>query len=231
MSLKSNQVFPQALNKFKVVIAGIALAAAAASAAAPPVQLVVNGEFETLINASVASNNWTTVVNGSLPGWTGSSGRLEIWGENFINTAPGTDGQAHGKNLELTHLSPSEYVTQSVSIEKAGSVDFSFDAWRRSGTGVLWSITGTNGLNSGGTLNLADNNWHALPTTHFDVTANDVLTLRFQSIGGGSMGSHIDQVSMLFTEQANNVSEPASLGLLFAGLGMVGFVARRRKQQ
>lgn len=215
---------------FSHTLAGVALAGLALSATAAPVQLVVNGEFDTINNVAISPNTWYAVANANVPGWTGSTGSLEIWGENFLNTAPGSDGLAHGKHLELAYNSASEFVTQSVVIAQNGSIDFTFDAWRRSGSGVLWSVTSNNGLNLGGTLNLADNNWHALPIWNFDVTANEVLTLRFQSIGGGSSGAHIDQVSMLFSA-ASTVPEPQSLALLFVGLGMMGFLQRRRQQR
>lgn len=217
---------PFPLSRLTRAVAGLALAGLALSATAAPVQLVANGEFETINNVAINPNTWYALANANVPGWTGSTGSLEIWGENFLNTAPGSDGLAHGKHLELALNSASEFVTQLVTIAEDGSVDFSFDAWRRSGSGVLWSVTSNHGLNLGGTLNLADNDWHALPTWHFDVTADEVLTLRFQSVGGGSSGAHIDQVSMLF----NAVPEPQSLALLFAGLGMMGFLSARRKQ-
>lgn len=230
MTCISAQHRPRTLSHFSRAFAGIALAGLALSAAAAPVQLVVNGEFETINNVAINANNWYAVANANVPGWTGSTGSLEIWGESFQNTAPGSDGLAHGKHLELAYNSASEFVTQTVNIAQNGSVDFSFDAWRRSSSGVLWSITSDYGLNLGGTLNLADNNWHALPIWQFDVTTNDVLTLRFQSVGGGSSGAHIDQVSMLFSP-ASAVPEPHPIALLFAGLGMMGFVLRRRQQR
>lgn len=230
MTCISAQRRPRILNHFSRAFAGVALAGLALSATAAPVQLVVNGEFETINNVAINPNSWYAVANANVPGWTGSTGSLEIWGENFQNMALGSDGLAHGRHLELAYNSDREFVTQSVTIAQDGSIDFSFDAWRRSGSGVLWSVTSNHGLNLGGTLNLADNDWHALPIWNFDVTANDVLTLRFQSVGGGSMGAHIDQVSMLFSA-ASAVPEPQSLALLFAGLGMMGFLQRRRKQR
>lgn len=227
-----SQFCPKPLRKIRGAIAGVALVTLASVAIAGPVQLVQNGEFEIVNNVVVSPDNWYRVSNGNLPGWSTTYTEFEIWGGNFINTANGSDGLPHGRNLELSVDSTQDVISQSIIVAKNGSVDFSFDAWRRAGSGVLWSLTSNKGLSLGGTFSLGDDNWHALTARQFDVAANEVLKMTFQSVGGGSSGAHIDQVSMLFNEQvANNVPEPQSLGLLFAGLGMMGFVSRRRRQK
>lgn len=204
--------------------------AAAASVQAAPVQLVTNGEFEV---PSIAANNWTCTA---VSGWTSSAGCLEIWGSTFnpegTLAALGTDGLAHGQHHELTLNSNTEFTTQALSITSNGYIDFSFDGWRRAATGVSWSITGSlSGLLANGLLNLADDNWHSAGANGVMVSAGEVLTLRFQSVGRqGSIcgtspgcGAHIDQVSVLYT-----VPEPASLALVAAALLGAGAARRRR---
>lgn len=225
------QFCPKPLRKIRGAIAGVALVTLASVAVAGPVQLVQNGEFE-IVNSVISANGWHRVLNVDLPGWSTTYKEFEIWGESFINTANGSDGLPHGRNLELSVDSTQEVISQSIIVAKNGSVDFSFDAWKRDGSGVLWSLTSDKGLNLGGTFSLGNDSWNALTARQFDVVANEVLKMTFQSVGGGSSGAHIDQVSMLFTEQvSNNVPEPQSLALLFAGLGMMGFISRRRRQK
>lgn len=204
--------------------------AAALGAQAAPMQLVTNGEFEV---PAIAPNSWTCT---GVTGWTSTAGCLEIWGATYnpegTLAANGTDGLAHGQHHELTYLTNTEFTTQALAIGANGTVDFSFDGWRRAATGISWSVTGSlSGLLASGLLSLNDDNWHSAGATGLQVLAGDVLTLRFQSVGrqgsicgtGPGCGAHIDQVSVLYT-----VPEPATFGL--AGLALLGMGALRRRR-
>lgn len=170
------------------------LAASAWAAQAAPTQLVVNGEFEAPV---IGTNTWACVNS---PGWTSSFGCLEIWGATYLGgsavAALGSDGLAHGQHHELTYASNTEFTTQAAAIAANGSVDFSFDGWRRDATGIVWSLTGSiSGLLASGTLQLADDDWHAATAAGLAVSAGETLTMRFQSTGlranpscGGSAG-------------------------------------------
>jgi len=54
-----------------------------------------------------------------------------------------------------------------------------------------------------------------------------VLTLSFQDMSFDNVGALLDRVKI--TTQVSQVPEPASGALLLAGLGTIGFAARRRK--
>jgi len=203
---------------------------AAAGVQAAPMQLVTNGEFEV---PAITPNSWTCT---GAPGWTSTFGCLEIWGATYnpegTLAALGTDGLAHGQHHELTYASNTEFTTQALAITSNGTIDFSFDGWRRNAQGISWSVTGSlSGLLASGLLSLNDDNWHAASATGLQVLAGDVLTLRFQSVGtqgpicGGAQGcgAHIDQVSVLYS-----VPEPATFGL--AGLALLGMGALRRRR-
>jgi hypothetical protein len=209
-----------------------ALLLAAWSARAAPVELVVNGEFET---PGIGANTWTCT---SVTGWTASNGVggcLEIWGSVYNPEANlpalGSDGLAHGQHHELTYANDTEYTTQAAAISSAGTVDFSFDGWRRGATGIIWSLSGSlSGLLAGGTESLTDNDWHAVSVTNLAVQAGETLTMRFQSTGqnanyscGTGCGAHIDQVSLKY-----EAPEPASVALVGASLLGLALTRRRR---
>jgi hypothetical protein len=209
---------------------------AAVSVQAAPVELVTNGEFET---PGVATNGWNWFANGSVPGWTSSVSRFEIWGATYNpeNNLPGlgSDGLAHGQHHELTYGTDTEFTTQAGVVSANGTVDFSFDGWRRDALGIVWSLTGSiSGVLASGTLSLNDDNWHAVSANNLMVTGGETLTMRFQSTGvqapgqtacggGTGCGAHIDQVSLLFT-----VPEPMSLAMV--GTGLLGLALSRRRR-
>lgn len=212
------------------LIAASALAAAVGAQAAP-VQLVTNGEFEV---PAISPNSWTCT---GVAGWTSTAGCLEIWGATYnpegTLAANGTDGLAHGQHHELTFLTDTEFTTQALAISGNGKVDFSFDGWRRDASAISWSISGSlSGMLASGVLNLNDDAWHSAGASNLWVSAGEVLTLRFQSVGvrgvlcGGSpgCGAHIDQVSVLYT-----VPEPSTFGLLGLALVGAGVATRRRR--
>jgi hypothetical protein len=115
-----------------------------------------------------------------------------------------------------------------------GTVDFSFDYWHRSGSGVHYTLTGSSsGTLVSGNYNYApgsgDLNWVPISFTNLPVQAGETLTLSFNGIGGDTMGDHIDQVSVLY--KAGPVPEPSTAMLMgLGGLGMagIGYIKRRK---
>jgi hypothetical protein len=194
---------------------------------AMPMELVNNGEFE-LPNLG---SGWSAVPQANVPGWSSSTGYLEIWSAaaNY-NGQPlnGSDGLFHGQSHEITYNSAVEYSIQAISLLSDGRIDFSFDTWERFANGLSYSLEGSlSGLlvSSNHSYNNT-NDWEAVEHLDLSVLAGETLTMKFQSIGGGSAGAHIDQVSMMFSA----VPEPSILTLFGVGLAGLGF-ARRRKLQ
>ncbi|TXD85738.1 PEP-CTERM sorting domain-containing protein, partial [Mitsuaria sp. TWR114] len=93
--------------------------------------------------------------------------------------------------------------------------------------GLTWQI----GDLSGKVGNNTDTTWQTFSTT-FTGTGSP-MTLRFGATGrSDSYGTSLDNVVVSTLSAGGNASavpEPHSLALMLAGLGAMGFVARRRK--
>jgi hypothetical protein len=193
------------------------------SSFATPIELVVNGNFES---PYVSAGSWSAIPNGSVSGWTNSSGLNEIWGSSTnYDSMPLYDrkGNPVGQNHELTYLTSSEVTTQTMIVTGSnGIVDLSFDTWKRTATQMSYSLTGsTSGTLASGTYTFPDANWDHLSFTNLPVAAGETLTLSFQSLDGSGSGAHIDNVSVLY--DSSPAPEPSSTMLMgLSGLGIAG---------
>jgi hypothetical protein len=214
------------LLNYSVGSTAIALLLAVTSAQAVPTELINNGEFE---NPDIGGSPYS--IEASVPSWFNSSGSMELWSQGaFGSPINGTDGAVTGQHHEIPNSAEWNVTHTTDPVAAAiGIVDLSFDAWKRDATGIAYTILGA------GTRVLVDdeyyftgNGWEAVTATGLAVTAGEALTLNFRSIGGGSSGAHIDQVSLLYTPDVVDVPEPAIIALF--GLGLVGMVFARRRQ-
>ena len=191
------------------LMAAAALAIAASGAQAQ----VINGSFEADLQGA---GSWAIYQN--LTGWTGGvPGGIELR-NNVAGTAQ--DG------VNFVELDTTRNSSMSQSITGTGLYELSF--WYSARPNVA---AGSNGLDfsfgslSGnvlyGVAGGAVNNWQHYTAL---VTLSGPTTLTFSAAQtSDSLGGSLDNISV------TAVPEPETYAMLLAGLGLMGTIARRRK--
>lgn len=179
--------------------------------------LVVNGSFEA---DAQGANSWN--IYSGLTGWTGGSSGIEL--RNNVAGAA-SDGVNF---VELDTRSNSE-MFQVISTSSGTWYDLTFDYSPREGVSavsnpiqVWWNSTLLTAPAITGVGGSSGNNWS--PYT-FSVLGTGSDTLKFNAFGtSDSYGGSLDKVSLTAA-----VPEPETYGMMLMGLGLMGFIARRRK--
>lgn len=201
------------MNSFTKYVASALFATPMIALAA--VDLVTNGSFEV---DSQASGTWN--IYNSLTGWTGSP-NIEL-----RNNVAGTAYEG-GNFIELDTYSNSSLSQLLIGTPSLYQLSFWYSA--RPGTGATNDLTFTvdgsapvtvlNGVSNAG----SDHNWLNYSTiVNFD--GNGLLTFNGSGISD-SYGGSLDMVS--FTSP---IPESETYVMLLIGLGLLGFAARRKKQ-
>ncbi len=201
----------KAIKLLQTVIAAALLASGAAHATT--VEVLSNGSFED--NAQAAG---TWHIYSGLDDWT--SGK---YGVELRNHVAGT--AADGVNFVELDTTANSYITQSVSTVLGQTYTLTFEYENRSGVSttsqglqVLWGGTVVGSVNNAA-------NWTTVTYTLIGNGTTEALT--FKAIGtSDSYGTSLDNVSLT----TSAVPEPESYAMLLAGLGMMGFIARRRRK-
>ena len=207
-------------------IAALATLATAGTANAAT-ELVVNGSFEN----NVISSSWAALS--SVTGWTSSASGNSAFEIQKGATQGGQGGfnpvaAAGTQYLELNAASLTS-VSQSIATTAGGTYALSFAYSGRPDTpggasslmNVYWGstlLTPTALIgNTSGVWQTYSQNVSALGSS---------TLLRFESIGpvsAPSYGSYLDNVSV-----TTAVPEPESYAMMLLGLGLLGFMARRK---
>lgn len=190
----------------KLILAAL-LATASMAQASTPV-------FTDNFNGDTLGLNTTTFAGG----WTVSSGTVDTIGTGFFDLFPGNghyidlDGSTSQAGIFSKTLSLTNGVTYTATFDLGGNkrgyandtVDVSFGTANGSYTLASADPFGNHGLT-------------------FTAGASGLYTLSFHNHGGDNVGAVLDNVNV------TAVPEPATYGMLLAGLAFVGFVARRRQ--
>ncbi|MES2163925.1 MAG: FxDxF family PEP-CTERM protein [Pseudomonadota bacterium] len=205
----------------KKILAAVAATMVALSTAgtAQAANLVVNGSFEDAgYNLQAGSYCYLNgpYECGSVNGWTGAFPLM------LSNSGPWGNPNTPDGNV-LIGLQNTSHIEQALTLA-AGTYTLS---WIDAGRGNYGSPTETYQVSVGGNvLSTESVNFGAAWTSKsltFTTTGNAVLSFAGQTNYGDST-AFIDNVSVTAA-----VPEPETYAMLMAGLGLMGFIARRRK--
>src|SRR5471030_106559 len=191
---------------------------AAGTAQAANTNLIKNGSFEHL-GAGVAdltSGNWS--IYASLPGWTGGANGIEVR-DNVAGTA------FAGNNFVELDTYANSSMSQTVQTVAGQTYKLTFEYESR--PDVSAASQGLSVSFGGAALGTVDTTTTSQWTkaTYSFVGTGAAETLTFAATGtSDSLGTSLDKVRLVAA-----VPEPETYGMLLAGLGLIGFVARRRK--
>lgn len=192
------------------------LVLAALPQAANAANLLINGSFEA---DSQAPGSWAIYSN--LTGWSGGAYGIELRN----NVAGAAFDGSNYIELDTTHNSAS---TQNISTSLGAQYILSFAYAPREG--VLASSNGIevfwNGLSQGVFTGIGGSSGNVWGLNSMTVTGSSPFSsVEFRAVGtDDSYGGSLDAVSLTAA-----IPEPETYAMLLAGLGLLGWQARRRK--
>lgn len=178
--------------------------------------LVANGSFES--NAQTAG---TYGIYPNLTNWTGGVFGVELR-NNLVGAA------SDGVNFVELDTTNNSSIFQMINTSVGAEYTLSFDYSPREGVSkdsnpikAFWNGTQVTQITGSG-INKVGNNWMTVDFSVFG-TGHDKLT--FSAAGtSDSYGGSLDNVSLIAA-----VPEPETYGMMLMGLGLMGFIARRRR--
>lgn len=134
-----------------------------------------------------------------------------------------------GSNFVELDANYNSSMTQTITITESGYYQFSFWYSARPGTsagtnGLAYSFEGLSGVVLNGVAGGSVNDWKLYTGQQYLTAGNHVLTFgAFER--SDSYGGSLDNISV------TAVPEPETYAMFLAGLGMMGFIANRRRQR
>jgi len=183
------------------------------SAFAAPVELLVNGSFEADHQASGTAHKYA-----NLTGWTGGEHGIELRNNRVGVAADGVnfvelDTDRNSSMSQTVRTLLGQHYTLSFEFQDRAGVDSASQ-----GLSVDWG-----GKEIGHVNNSLNGGWES--RTYALIGDSKAMDLKFIATGrSDSLGTSLDKVSLTAA-----VPEPETYAMLLAGLGLVGFAARRRK--
>ncbi|MGC1304311.1 MAG: PEPxxWA-CTERM sorting domain-containing protein [Caulobacteraceae bacterium] len=195
----------------KLVMAAMAAAAIFTASTASAASIVFNID-PTLSNVSVSKDSGLCLGNCNLSAslatpftpMTIAQGDSQTFDfANFTISPRGIGGETYDVSATLAFLTP-----DTGTASTGGSAKY-FTAF---------------GVVSGGVLSWSD------PVQTLTTSDGSTFTVSFEDLKGVQFGGHVqDDVTLTVDSVAAAVPEPASWGLMIAGLGLTGFALRRRR--
>jgi hypothetical protein len=205
----------------------LALATAAIALSAPAFAVtVVNGSFE---NPSIVGSHFDTYTTAStLPGWTVEYGSVDLVKFN-PTTVQGWSAQDGSQSVDLngnTRGAISQVLT-GFTANSPYQLSYWYSATTVGGAKVsltyLDGTSGTNGFTS--TIDATANTGWTQQILNFTPTTTNVKLTFDSLVYSGPLGMAIDNVNVAL------VPEPHEWAMMLAGLGLVGWAARRARPQ
>lgn len=202
--------------KLASMLSGAGVILALAPAAASAVNLITNGDFESWSGSFLPSAGYSTVNAGQsfINDWT--------VGSTSVDVIRGAYGAISGISIDLLGTpgpgSVSQTFASSASQQYKVAFDLSKNTYSTGGASAMTVIIG-------GAAPLSLSYTGTASPTHYEFlyTATGTSTnLKFVSADSGNSGAVLDNVSVTAVPEADTYT------MLIAGLGLVGFVARRR---
>jgi len=205
------------MQKIKTTLAIAAFAALAPVAHAA--DLITNGGFE---NSSFSGTFQNIGAGNGLSGWTIESGSVDL-----INTywQPASGNYSLDLNGNSAAVIAQSFATE---VGKTYTVTFNMAGNTDGGGAVKYITAGVNGDHSFtfDTTGQSRGNMGWTTQSFSFVADSTTSTLRFSGDSRNSYyGAALDNISV-----AAAVPEPETYAMLIAGLGLVGFMARRKKK-
>ena len=200
-------------TKSLLAVMAMALCASAAQASTP--NLISNGDFESTTLGSINGFKVANAGANAITGWTIGGVSVDV-----IN---GAYGAISGNSIDLLGTPGPGSLSQSFNTIVGHNYLVSFGLSANGGSGDSKSMTvsvGNNALfNYLGEVNKITNQSFLYTANYSGLTA-----LTFTSAASGYSGAVIDNVSVMAA-----VPEPSTYAMMLGGLGLVGFMTRRRK--
>lgn len=197
------------MNKLKSAV----IAAAITTVFAAPASAAVTIFSDNFDSYSPLTLNWTPPV---ASGWTVSGGTVDLIGTGFNDILPGNgnyidlDGSTSNSGVFSNSVNLTGGVTYTLSFDLAGSQRASTET-----ANINFGTAGTS-VTLGGSA----------PLTGYDLSftpaASGIYSFSFENLGGDNVGLLLDNVSV------SAVPEPETYAMLLAGLGILGFMLRRK---
>lgn len=205
-------------------IAAVLALFVAGTASASPVNLITNGDFESVAPGSTFGSGFQVVNNGSsaITGWTVGATSVDLV-RNAYNAID-------GYSIDMLGTPGPGYLSQSFNVLAGQTYNLSFDMARNSGAAAGQGVS----VNFGGVTGsfystAAASNTLYSNTLSFTAATTGLATLSFASAAkvgtpfDNYSGAVIDNVSVMTA-----VPEPETYAMLLAGLGLMGFLRRRK---